>query len=467
MPSSQRNFRLQALAYVAPQIGIVLLAAPIAAVLGGIYAKHYGLSLSTIAAVMLMARLFDAVSDPLIGYYSDQWRSKTGTRKPFILVGALLLVPCSYFLFVPPEGIGTGYFALWYLAFYFTLTLFMIPYMAWANEFTDNSKDKTFVFSLMAMVASGGGALFYALPLLPYFTTTEMTPEILKVAVFLGAGFLISGIFIALKVVPDGPVHSPLPTTDKKRQPIAALSIPQKINDVLSALVNNKPFVLYVLAFMSLNIGIGMWGGLFFIFVDTYLQLGSEFAELTLYAIAVGALAIPVWYRLALIWSKRKIWLIGMSMFIVVFLVTGLLRPGPSGFGTLIAVNMLMTFATGSMMVIALPILCDTVDYGRLKDGAERNALYFSIQALMTKMQAAIGIALGFAIVGWFGFDVQSVAHSETSLIGLRISISWAPVFFVLLAMVFIRMMPLNEKRMEIIRRRLKARDERAAGLMT
>ena len=84
----------------------------------------------------------------------------------------------------------------------------------------------------------------------------------------------------------------------------------------------------------------------------------------------------------------------------------------------------------------------------------------------MTKVQVAIGGALGFAIVGWFGFDVQAVEQTEWSLIGLRFSVSWMPTFFVLVAMVFIAMMPLTERHMTNIRRKLSARDRRWPGVL-
>jgi Na+/melibiose symporter-like transporter len=447
---------LRSFAYVAPQLGVVLLAAPIAAVLGGIYAKYYGLSLTAIATVMLVARLFDAVTDPLIGYYSDRRRVQTGTRKPFMLIGSVTLVPCSYFLFVPHEGVSIAYFAFWYMAFYLALTTFVIPYMAWANEFTETSEDKTLVFSVMGVVNAIGGALFYVLPLLPFFSSTEVTPEILRISVILGLVFLIPGLLIAFKWVPDGPARTPLSKVDGAEAAVSTLSPVQQYKEVLAGLMNNQPFTLYVMAFMSLGIGVGLWLGLFFIYVDSYLKLGSEFAELSLWGMLVGALAIPLWYRLALRWGKRETWLIGMALLVLVFVSTGLLRPGLDGLNALFAVNILMTFALGSMNVIAYPMLCDTIDYGRLKDGAERSALYFSIQALMTKVQLAIGGAMGFAVVGWFGFDMQAPEQTEWSLIGLRLSVSWAPTFFVLLAMVFIAKMPLTEAKMKIIRHRLK-----------
>ena len=178
---------------------------------------------------MLVARLFDAVTDPLIGYYSDRQRVKTGSRKTLILLGAVTLVPCSYFLFVPHEGVSIAYFSFWYITFYLALTIFFIPYMAWANEFTETSDDKTRVFSLVYVAGQGSGALFYMLPLLPLFATREVTPEILKVSVFLAVGFLVSGIMLAFKVIPNGAAHVPLPCVERQSQPLVTLSIHRQV----------------------------------------------------------------------------------------------------------------------------------------------------------------------------------------------------------------------------------------------
>ena len=460
---SVKPMSVQVLAYIAPHLGASLLFSPVIIVLGGIYAKHYGLALTTIATVILLARIFDAFTDPLIGYCSDRWRARTGSRKAFLLVGASLLLSTSYFLLVAPTDVSGIYFAFWYMAFYLSLTIFVIPYMAWANEFTVTSKDKTLVFSLLAVVGQSGTALFYLIPILPFFINTEITPEVLKVTVILGGILLVLGLAVALKIVPDGPLPRKEMISDQEKN----RAMHKQAAQLLRALINNRPFLFYLGSFMCLGIGYGMWAGLFFIYVDTYLKLGEEFSNLSLWGMVVGALAIPVWYRLSIVFGKRKAWLIGMLLLMAVYIYTSVLRPGTSGLNSLFSLNMLMTFSLASMLVISFPMLCDVIDYGRLKDGVERNALYFSIQNLMTKMQMAIGGALGLAIVGWFGFDVHADVQTEISLIGLRLSVSWLPTFFVILAMGFIAMMPLNEKRMEIIRKRLKTRDERAAMLTT
>ena len=106
-------------------------------------------------------------------------------------------------------------------------------------------------------------------------------------------------------------------------------------------------------------------------------------------------------------------------------------------------------------------MLCDVIDNGGLKDGAERSAVYFAFLGIMTKVQAAIGGALGFMLVGWFGFEMQATEQTAWSIVGLHISVAWAPMFFMVAAMILIAKMPLTEARMKIVRRKLKMRDER------
>ena len=215
------------------------------------------------------------------------------------------------------------------------------------------------------------------------------------------------------------------------------------------------------MAFMFLGVGTGMWAGMFFIYVDSYLKLGEEFAKVSLWGLVVGALAVPIWYQASLVMGKRNAWLVGMTILMAVFFSTSLLSPEGSGFYGLFALNALMLFGAGSMSVIAGPMLCDAIDYGRLTDHVERNATYFSIFLLLTKMQQAIGGALGMGIAGWFGFDVLASVQTPSALMGLHIGVAWLPALFVGLAMFFIAIMPLNEARMVLIRQRLAARDNR------
>ena len=116
----------QALAYGLPLLPLYFLYGPIA-ILQGIYAKHFGLALTTIATVLFVARLFDAVSDPIIGYCADRYHARRGNLKPFVISGGVLFIVASWFLYVPPTDVSCGYFLVCFLAFYLAYTLFEIP----------------------------------------------------------------------------------------------------------------------------------------------------------------------------------------------------------------------------------------------------------------------------------------------------------------------------------------------------
>ena len=111
------------IAYAIPHAASVFLMAPMV-ILQGIYAKYYGLSLSAIAGVVLLSRLFDAISDPLVGYYSDVCYAKYGTRKPFMIAGGVVLSLAGYLLYIPPDDVSIGYFTIWSLLRRFDSTAF-------------------------------------------------------------------------------------------------------------------------------------------------------------------------------------------------------------------------------------------------------------------------------------------------------------------------------------------------------
>lgn len=443
---------IKAIVYSLPVIGFGIITAPVNFVLAGIMAKYYGLALTTIASVILLARIFDAVMDPVVGYYSDRWQERTGNRKAFFVVGGMLLIPCSYYLYVPPEDIGTAYFAFWYISFYLGFTIFVIPYVSWASDFTKDSKEKTLVFSVFQMSMQGATALFFLIPFLPFFVTTEVTPETLKAAFIVGSVVLITGLLLVFKLIPDRP-RTELVEVLEGKEKTAPLLI------VVNALLSNKPFLVFIGAFVFVGVGGGMWFGMFFIYVDHYLKMGADFAIISLWGGVAAALGIPVWYRSVTLLGKRKVWLFSNALLVIMFLFTGLLSPGSTGFIGLFAVTIIIYFVVSGGTVVTLPLLCDTVDYGRLKETTECTAAYFSIQSLVTKIQFAVGGALAFAIAGWFGFDVSVSEVTGRAVTGIHIAMSWIPALFISLAMVFILRLPLDERRMAIIRKRLAQRE--------
>ena len=460
-----------ALSYTGPYIMMVWLASPIT-ILQGVYAKYYGVSLTTLASILLICRLFDAISDPLIGYCSDRYRQRNGTRKPFVFAGGLLLIVSCYFLYVPTsinsQGISTAepsasitatYLLMWFLMFYMSQTLFEISHSAWASELAPTATDKSKIFSLRSMSAYLGLSLFYAVPLLPFFDSRDITPETLKVSV-IAAGFLMLPLlYMCLKITPNGASDRGVDEDiNSKAEKYQRKNIQKKSNDVrrlLNNIVTNKPLLIFLSAYMVYGIGGGMWFGLIFLYVDSYLGMGEQFAPMYLLSFILGIGITPVWCKLSILYGKKSILAWAMCLIIVGFIYTGLLRPGDTSLWELILLMTLNALGSVCLMAIAPAMFSEIVDYSFWKYKTENTATYFAIFAFMSKTNNAIGVAIGLMIAGWYGYDATTTSQSFQGVNGLMIAMVWIPVIASVIALLLIMLNPIDANRHGVIRRRL------------
>lgn len=445
--------KLQAIAFALPSLGVVFFMGPMG-VIQGIYAKYYGIALTSLAAVLLVSRLFDAVTDPLIGHFSDRHRARTGTRKPFVLIGGICLIPCGYFLFVPPENVTVAYFTFWSLAFYLTYTIYHIPHYAWAAEMTTDQKGRAAVFSWLYIMGQAGSMLFYLIPFLPVFATTEITPLTIKISAILGIFLVLPGLYFTFKFAPDG--RAPVEEANNE-----AKSHKDTLLEFVQIMHTNKPFQVFAAAHLCMGLGLGMWSGLLFIFVDAFLGLGEEFVKMALFGIVGSIMITPLCYKLTLKVGKRNTWLLASSAIIFGVGYTGFLIPGNADFIDLLILQILVLIGSVFGAIVSPIILSDTVDYGSLKDKTERTGTYFAIFSLLVKAQGALGAALGLAFAGWFGFDATATEYNESSAFGIHLAVSWIPLVVTSTGLFFVWLTPLNARRNAIICRHIDSRARR------
>ncbi len=460
------------IAYASPTIAVYFLYGPLA-ILQGIYAKYFGLPLTTIATVLLIARLFDAVSDPLVGFLSDHYFLKTGSRKPFIAAGGVLFIVSSYFLFVPADveifgdinrsasfdsvAVSTTYFLGWFIIFYFSWTLFEIPHLAWGGEITNNSEEKSKVFSYRVVAVQLGQLAFFSIPLSPLIEENTFTPHTLKWSVIAAGVLMLPLLYLSLTTVQNGNnshnYHNLLNKKSPKENP--------KI--VISSVLSNKPLQIFLICIFFIGMGVGMWFSLLFIFADTYLDLGDKLPTIYVLSFVISTYLLGYWYKISVRWGKKVCWSIGVSFIIVGLIGTGALSPEDTNWTPLLIYTVLIYTGLAAGNMIAPSVLADIVDYGTWKFGVDRAATYFSFYTLIAKANIAIGGALGLAIAGLFGFDVATTTQSEDAVFGLRLAISWLPALITLISIIFIGLIPINAHRHRIISRRLEVRTNYAS----
>jgi len=442
----------QSLSYAMPTMAIYFLFGPLF-ILQGIYSKYFGMALTTIAVVLFFANLLDAVTDPVVGYISDRYYRRTGKRKPFILIGALLFLISSYFLYMPPASVTALYFFGWYVTATLMLKVFDIPHIAWPTEITCCPQERNKLYSLRFVLVFFGSLLFYAMTQLPFFDSTEITPRTLKWCIFVGGLLLLPTLLSCIKWVPSNEVTN----NDEVDNKFKRCSLVQVI-------FSNKPFLLFLLAIVLVGSGVSVWTSLIFIYTDSYLDLGAQFARIYIVSNLASMGALCVWYKAANHFGNIKATLVSVSVATFGLFYTGLVMPASNAAFSLSLAVILVNVGSATFASMAASLLSHIVDYGTWKFSADHAATYFSIYTMMLKVNFALGSAIGLGIAGWYGFEPSStLGQSLDAIFGLRLAISWLPFCIAVAGLVVIGFFSINSRRHAIILKRLNERAARTA----
>lgn len=398
--------------YAATAIPLAMLGLPLYIYLPTFYAQSVGLSVTLVGLILFLSRLTDVITDPLIGLYSDRFQSRFGKRKPFMVLGAMILLGSFYALIHPP----LEYTALWLLGFsmlvYLGWSIISIPYLAWSAEITSDYHEKTRL-SAAREIFTILGAL--AALLIPYlYDVSESSDKSLSI---LYMAFVIT-IFVMLPItlrgIAEGPTHTTnhfsfkeLRTLWKKIPSLGRL----QSAFILNSLANALPATLFLL------------------YVELILEEESKTGPLLLLYFASGIIGLPFWTMLAKKIGKKKTWQGSMLLASAAFVFVPFLGSGDLVYFALI------TFVSGLSLAadMALPssIQADVVQKIQSQKASYAGIL-FGIWAMLTKFALALAVGLGFVILGIVGFEPN--APTPLALNTLGILYGGAAVIFKVLA---------------------------------
>lgn len=430
-------------AYALPVVAVYYLIYPVWAILPGIYAKYFGLSLASVAMAVLVARLFDAVTDPLVGYLSDRFYGP-GTRKPWVLVGCIALIVSGYFLYVPPEVVSPHYFTVCLVVFTLAWSMIEIPHLAWGGELADSAEKKSKVYTARAVAVFIGSLLASSIP---WVAGEVFSPTVIKGAVFISAALMVPMLYLCLTKTPQG----------RGREVVKK---PEKSGSTLRVIINNAPLALLLAAYCLSQTGYGMALSMGHIFADSYLNVGKSLPLIYTLCSVVGVMSLLLIYRLPERWEKKWLWSIGELLKALTFAGTALISPGENAV-VVVTVVWAISLVGFSLSAVYVPsLLSDISEYGALKFGANHSALYFSCYQFMLKFSMGIGGSIGFAVAAWYGYDPAMSYHSDSSLVGLKVSVAYLPGLLILLSVPFIAAIPISAHRQRIIKMQIEHRNK-------
>lgn len=414
------------LAYALPALPLAMLVLPVYVHVPAYYADGLGLGLAGVGFVLLLARLWDMVTDPAIGWLSDRF----GGRKRWVVAGLPLTVIPAWLLLMPPAGAGLTYLLLVVLALYLGWTMMMVPLNAWGAELASDYDTRTRIAGWREVLALLGTVLAMALPELAKITgLVSPTSTALPVLAIIIIVLLPLAVLTMALLVPDvRPQH---------------IAVPLPSRDAIKALWHNRPFRRLISAYFLNGIANGLPATLFLLFVDHRLQRADAAGWLLLVYFFCGLAAAPLWMRWAKLYEKHQVWCVAMLLTCAAFTAAPFL---PTGQAWPFAVMSALTgLALGADLVLPPAMQADVIDIDRLHTGRERAGLFMALWGMATKMALALAVGVAFPFLALAGFS-QALAPEapRQGLWALTGLYAIAPILFKLAAVALMWRYPLT-----------------------
>lgn len=416
------------------------------------YTDVFGISAAAAGTMMLVTKIVDAFTDPLMGAIADRTRSRFGKFRPYLLWLALPLAAAGVLTYSTPDLGETGKL-VWAYGSYTLLmlvyTAINIPYSALSGVITSDSQQRTTLVSFRFIGGFSGGIL-----------VTYLTPKLVPL---LGQGDDVLGWQLTMLVFGIAAALMFLTTFLTTKERIAPLSLqPNAVRQDLIDLKNNKPWlVLFALA-LIIMVTITMRAGSGVYYFKYYVErpdLVGEFLSSYMLALALGAAATPLMTRFI---DKKRLMVLLMSL--AGLLSISLYFVPADAVGVIFALNLAIGFVLGPKSPLAFSMYADTADYNEWRTGRRATAMTFAAATFSQKLGGAIASAL----IGWLLAAIGYVANeqqSSGSQTGIVLLISVIPGVIALLAAFVMRYYSLDNRQLAKIQFDLQQRKAEAAPL--
>lgn len=417
--------------------------------------------------VFFFPRIFDAITDPIMGFISDNTRSKWGRRRQYVLLGAIVMGISYIVMWQLHEENGLIYnfiyFMIFSFFFYLGLTIFSVPYVAMGYEMSSDFHERTRIMAVAQWIGQ------WAWVIAPWFWVIIYKPEWFpspaagcrQLAIWVGLicmGFaMVPALFLKSKSTKDADHLEDLTLKNMKKN---VGSFFKGFVDVFK----NVPFRrLCISTFLVFNAFNTIAAFSFFIIVFYLFNGDAGAAGLwpTLHG-SVGALAttfivIPIVSKVSQKIGKKKTFILSQSVSIIGYILFWFLFVPGKPYLFLIALPF-FSFGIGGLFTLMMSMTSDVCDLDEYNTGKRREGTFGAIYWWMVKLGFAIAGLLSGAIMSLVGFSPGGDVQLESAVTGLRIFYSALPVTGTIAAIIIMLNYDLTEKRANEIRVELDKR---------
>jgi GPH family glycoside/pentoside/hexuronide:cation symporter len=415
------------------------------------YTDTFGISAAAAGTIMLIARVWDMVSDPIMGIIADRTNTPWGKFRPYILWMALPYSVLAVLTFTTPDLGETGkviYAGVTYLLLMTVFTAINLPYSSLGAVMTSDSYERAglnsyrFIFAFIGQFIVTGTALSLAL----YFGNGD-NAKAYQYTLILFAVISFILFMITFK------------TTKERVEPPKEQK--QNLKEDLKNLFKNKPWVILFFVgivsfvmFAMQNLSIAYYFK-YYIGNEESVQLFNVIGTI---ALIVG---IPLSKPLSKRFGKRNVYV--ASSLISGFFFIMLYLPGTNNIVSIYIFNILAKFTYAPAVPLLWTMLADTADYSEWKNGRRATGLVFSAATFAQKAGWGIGGALAGWLLALYDF-IPNIEQTVTALTGIKLMISVFPGILYMSCAILLYFYSIDHKTCIIMQKDLEARREEGGG---
>jgi len=415
------------------------------------YTDVFGLPAAAVGTMMLVTRLIDAFSDPLMGALADRTKTKAGKFRPYLLWGILPMVAAGILTFTVPD-LNDANKLIWaygtYIFMMLAYTFINVPYGALLGVITKNTQERTALTSFRFIGAFSGGSL------VAYFTPhlVESLGNGNEVVGWQYTMALYGGLAAVLFIITF------LNTKERiSPSPDQQSSVLQDLKD----LTQNKPWVvlfsLALIIMMTISLR-GSTGTFYFKYYAQRPDLIGSFAMAYMIALAIGAASTPLLTKFC---DKRRLLMILMALVSVLSLVFYFVPK--DNITLMFSLQIAIGLVLGPKSPLVFSMYADTADYSQWRTGRRATAMIFSAAAFAQKL----GGALAGGMIGWLlgslGY-VANQAQTGASEQGIVLLMTIIPGCFAVLSLPLIKLYPLTDEQLTDIQQENQQQNQQGAN---
>lgn len=400
-----------------------------------------------------LPRIWDALSDPLMGNISDNTHSRWGRRRPYILIGAILCALIFGLIWSPPTGLSPmaigWYFMGMTFLYYTAYTIFAVPWGALGLEMTPDYNERTRVQAYRTVFQAVGGLGLGAM----WFLSQKWGHGNDIVGVRM-VGWVFGALILLCGVLPAFFCRERL---HRKQERIAFWT-------AIRATFSNRVFLLLIAVTICVMLGIFMVNS-FSLYINTYYVFDGNkesVAKLNMYANfafqGAGIALVPLIAFIATRAGKKATLIGGLLMVVVAYGTSWWFYTPKHPYLQLITLA-LAAPGLSCMWTLASSMLADICDLDERKTGRRREGMFGASYSWACKAGISLTMIMSGYMLKWSGFDVAVEVQPESVIRNMRLLYMLVPMVFVGLAALLVAFYPLSEKRINELQAELQGKE--------